>query len=125
VSYLKEMPSDITRWIKIAPVGGPATGGTDNASFQCFKSPVYGLGALSWDYSWTTWHTNRDTYDKVVPEDLENNATLVAMLTYLADKDPSPLSHDVVSTFTNFRGETQEAKYSCPKADRNTASSPR
>jgi hypothetical protein len=62
----------------------------------------------------------------VVPEDLENNATLVAMLTYLADKDPSSLSHDVVSTFTNFRtGEVQEAKYSCPKADRNTAASPR
>lgn len=126
VSYLSQIPSEITGWIKMAPVGGPATGGTDNASFQCFKSPVYGLGALSWDYSWTTWHTNRDTYDKVVPEDLENNATLVAMLTYLADKDTSALSHDVVSTFRNFRtGREEEARYSCPKADRNTASSPR
>jgi hypothetical protein len=126
VNYLSQMPSQITGWIKISGVTGPAGGGTDNASFQCFKSPVYGLGALGWDYSWTTWHTNRDTYDKVVPEDLENNATLVAMLTYLADKDTSPLSHQVTSTFTNFRtGQEEEAKYACPKADRNTAASPR
>lgn len=126
VSYLAQMPSEITGWIKIAGVTGPAAGGTDNASFQCFKSPVYGLGALGWDYSWTTWHTNRDTYDKLVPEDLENNATLVAMLTYLADKDPSPISHQVTDTFTNFRtGEQENAKYSCPKAVRSTAASPR
>ena len=126
VNYLSQMPSEITGWIKISGVTGPAGGGSDNASFQCFKSPVYGLGALGWDYSWTTWHTNRDTYDKVVPEDLENNATLVAMLTYLADKDTSPLSHQVTDTFTNFRtGEQEQAKYACPKATRSTAASSR
>jgi len=125
ISYLLEMPSDITRWIKISGVSAPAGGGTDNASFQCAQSPVYGLGALGWDYSWTTWHTNRDTYDKVVPEDLKNNATLVAMLTYLADKDPAPLSHQAADTVTNVQGERVAVRFNCPKAVRSTAASTR
>jgi hypothetical protein len=49
---------------------------------------VASLGALNWDYSNTTWHTNRDSYDKVVVDDLKNNATLVAMLVYMASEDP-------------------------------------
>ena len=125
ISYLLEMPSDITGWIKISGVSAPAGGGTDNASFQCAQAPVYGLGALGWDYSWTTWHTNRDTYDKVVPEDLKNNATLVAMLTYLADKDPSPLSHQAADTVTSFQGQRVAVRFNCPKATRSTAASPR
>jgi len=125
VSWLHEVPSDISGWIKMSAVSPPAGGGTDNASFQCAQSPVYGLGALGWDYSWTTWHTNRDTYDKVVFEDLKNNATLVAMLTYLADKDPTPLSHAAAESATNFRGESVPITFSCPKATRNTAASTR
>jgi len=125
ISYLLEMPSDITGWIKISGVSAPAGGGTDNASFQCAQAPVYGLGALGWDYSWTTWHTNRDTYDKVVPEDLKNNATLVAMLTYLADKDPSPLSHQAADTVTSSQGQRVAVRFNCPKAVRSTAASSR
>ena len=125
ISYLLEMPSEITRWIKISGVSAPAGGGTDNASFQCAQAPVYGLGALGWDYSWTTWHTNRDTYDKVVPEDLKNNATLVAMLTYLADKDPSPLSHQAADTVTSSQGQRVAVRFNCPKAVRSTAASSR
>jgi hypothetical protein len=125
VSYLHEIPSDISGWIKMSGISQPAGGGTDNASFQCAQSPVYGLGALGWDYGWTTWHTNRDTYDKIVFEDLKNNATLVAMLTYLADKDPAPLSHEAAESATNFQGERVAIKFSCPKATRSTAASTR
>jgi carboxypeptidase Q len=125
VSYLREIPPDISGWIKMSGISPPAGGGTDNASFQCAQSPVYGLGALGWDYSWTTWHTNRDTYDKIVFEDLKNNATLVAMLTYLADKDPSPLSHQAAASATNFRGESVAVTFNCPKAVRSTAASSR
>lgn len=125
VSYLREMPSEITGWIKMGAISPPAGGGSDNASFQCAQSPVYGIGALGWDYSWTTWHTNRDTFDKVVFEDLENNATLVAMLTYLADKDPSPVSHEAAASATTFRGERVDIKFNCPKATRSTAASTR
>ena len=41
-----------------------------------------------------TWHTNRDTFDKIVLDDLKNNATLTAMLVYLASEDPETLSRD-------------------------------
>jgi len=68
--------------------GGPAGGGSDDYSFSCYGAPTFGLGALSWDYNSVTWHTERDTYDKVVFDDLKSNATLTAMLAYLASEDP-------------------------------------
>jgi hypothetical protein len=70
------------------PPGGPAGGGSDDYSFSCYGAPTFGLGALSWDYNSVTWHTERDTYDKVVFDDLKSNATLTAMLVYLASEDP-------------------------------------
>jgi hypothetical protein len=70
----------------VAP-GGPAGGGSDDYSFTCYGAPTFGLGALSWDYNNVTWHTERDTYDKVVFDDLKSNATLTAMLAYLASED--------------------------------------
>ncbi len=36
----------------------------------------------------TTWYTNRDTFNKISFDDLKNNATLTAMLVYLASEDP-------------------------------------
>jgi len=69
--------------------GGPAGGGSDDYSFSCYGAPTFGLGALSWDYGNITWHTDRDTYDKVVFDDLKSNATLTAMLAYLASEDPT------------------------------------
>jgi hypothetical protein len=87
--YLTELPSQITRHITVGrPSNGPGTGGSDHASWQCAKAPVFSLGGLNWDYSNTTWHTNRDSYDKVVVDDLKNNATLVAMLAYMASENP-------------------------------------
>jgi hypothetical protein len=44
------------------------------------------------DYRQYTWHTDLDTYDKIVFDDLKNNATLVAMLAYMASEDPNPVS---------------------------------
>jgi hypothetical protein len=89
-AYLSQLPSEITSNIRAvgAPAVRPGTGGSDHSSWQCMKAPVFGLGALSWDYSNTTWHTNRDSYDKVVIDDLKNNAMLVAMLAYMASEDP-------------------------------------
>ena len=63
-----------------SPPGNP--GGTDGAVFACFGTPSFGMGAVSWNYGTYTWHTNRDTYDKVVFDDLKHNATLAAMMAY-------------------------------------------
>jgi len=85
--WLSRIPTEISGHIRLAIPGSPLGGGSDYASFICAGAPAFSLSALSWDYGSYTWHTNRDTYDKVVIDDLENNATLTAMLAYLASED--------------------------------------
>jgi Zn-dependent M28 family amino/carboxypeptidase len=86
---------------QVAP-GRSAGAGSDDYSFTCYGAPTFGLGALSWDYNTITWHTDRDTYDKVVFDDLKGNATLTAMLVYLASEDPghvTPINPDSARAF--------------------------
>jgi len=52
------------------------------------------LSSLSWDYWNYTWHTNRDTYDKIVFDDLRSNAILTAILVYMASEDPETTSRE-------------------------------
>ncbi len=122
IRYLRALPRDFTLGFRLTNPGGPASGGTDNAAFQCAKSPVYGTSGLSWDYGNTTWHTNRDTNDKVVQEDLIHNATMIAMLVYMADQDEQMLSREVL---TKMPGTEREITYSCPLATRKTSDSNR
>jgi len=92
--WMSNIPTEIARNITLSFPGAPSGGGSDNASFVCHGAPAFGLGATSWDYGTYTWHTNRDTFDKIVFDDLKNNATLTAMLVYLASEDPETLSRD-------------------------------
>jgi hypothetical protein len=92
--WMANIPTEIARNITLSFPGAPSGGGSDNASFVCYGAPAFGLGATSWDYGTYTWHTNRDTFDKIVLDDLKNNATLTAMLVYLASEDPETLSRD-------------------------------
>jgi carboxypeptidase Q len=87
-SWLSRVPLEITRNIQLQLPGNPGGGGSDYASFICYGAPGFSLGSNSWDYGTYTWHTGRDTFDKIVFDDLRNNATLVAMLAYLASEDP-------------------------------------
>jgi hypothetical protein len=89
--YTDSMSSDVVSWsFNDVPTGNP--GGTDGAVFACFGTPSFGMGAVGWNYNSYTWHTNRDTYDKVVFDDVKHNATLAAMLVYLASEDPEFIS---------------------------------
>jgi hypothetical protein len=91
-NWLSNVPTEITGNFKSFSVpGSPAGGGSDNASVACYGAPGFGLGSLTWDYFSYTWHTNRDTYDKLVLSEVRNNATLTAMLAYLAAQDPDQL----------------------------------
>jgi carboxypeptidase Q len=74
--------------------------------------PTFRLGGLPWDYWEYTWHSNRDTPDKIVLEDLESNAKLVAMLAYLASEDPATITRERITTTT---------WPDCGKAPRTTA----
>jgi hypothetical protein len=89
--YTDSMSANVVSWaFNDVPTGNP--GGTDGAVFSCFGTPSFGMGAVSWNYNTYTWHTNRDTYDKVVFDDLRHNATLAASLAYLASEDPEFIS---------------------------------
>jgi hypothetical protein len=122
MGYLQQIPSQITGGITFRGPGSPATGGSDNASFSCYVAPAFSLGALGWDYSNTTWHTNRDTYDKIVIDDLKNNATLTAMLAYLASEDPRTMPRD--KAINPATGEPINWA-PCPKATRKSSDSNR
>ena len=88
------LPTELTRNIRLDLPGAPSGGGTDHASFICAGAPAVALNSEPWDYFGYTWHTNRDTFDKVVIENVQFNATLVAMLAYLAASDPAPVARD-------------------------------
>ena len=93
--WLSKLPTEITqKFTTVAFPGSPSSGGSDNASFICYGAPAFNLGSLNFDYGTYTWHTNRDTFDKIVFDDLKSNATLVAMLTYLASEDPTTVPRD-------------------------------
>ncbi len=91
--YTDSLSANVVSWsFNDVPTGNP--GGTDGAVFACFGTPSFGMGAVSWNYSTYTWHTNRDTYDKVVFDDVKHNATLAAMMVYLASEDPEFIKRD-------------------------------
>jgi carboxypeptidase Q len=91
--WLDVVPVEFKTQIQYGGVGGPAGGGSDDFNFSCAGLPAFGLGALNWDYGNYTWHTDRDTFDKIVFDDLKSNATLTAMLAYLASEDPTMIAH--------------------------------
>lgn len=94
--WLSKVPTVFQEQVKFNGPGFPAGGGSDDFSFGCNGLPAFGLGALGWDYGNYTWHTNRDTYDKIVFDDLKSNATLTAMLAYLASEDPTMITRERV-----------------------------
>lgn len=92
--WLARVPSEISRHVTLGVPGSPAGGGSDHASFVCHGAPGFGLGALDWSYGQYTWHTQRDTYDKMVADEVVNNAVLTAMLAYLASEEPEMVARD-------------------------------
>ncbi|HVW97242.1 MAG TPA: M20/M25/M40 family metallo-hydrolase [Mucilaginibacter sp.] len=86
--WLAAVPDTIRKQIKTTFPGVPGGGGSDFASFDAVGAPGFSLGSLNWAYGNYTWHTNRDTYDKVVFDDLRSNAMLAAILAYMASEDP-------------------------------------
>lgn len=65
-------------------VGGAAAsksrnvGGTDSTSFNAAGLPGIGMNQDPIEYQSHTWHTNLDTYERVVPEDAAKSVTVIA-----------------------------------------------
>jgi carboxypeptidase Q len=86
--WMARMPPELTDSVQVDAPGYPSAGSSDHSSFVCRGVPGLWLLSRSWDYGTYTWHTTRDTYDKVVFSDLRRNAVLLAMMAYLASEDP-------------------------------------
>jgi len=107
--WLEAVPKEITKHIETTFPGSPGRGGSDYASFVAAGAPAFSLSSLSWSYWNYTWHTNRDTYDKIVFDDVRNNAILTAILTYMASEDPNKTSTEKSVLPVNSRtGEQRE-----------------
>ena len=63
-------------------------GGTDSTSFSQAGLPGVGLGQDPIEYFGDTWHTNLDTYERIIEEDAKKSAIVVAAAVYeLAMRD--------------------------------------
>ncbi|PWT83681.1 MAG: peptidase M28 [Acidobacteria bacterium] len=70
------------------PSRSRALGGSDNTSFSNAGLPGIGLGQDPIEYGTHTWHTNLDTYERILEEDVKKDAVTVAWAVYqLATRD--------------------------------------
>jgi hypothetical protein len=92
--WLEAVPKEITQHIETTFPGTPGGGGSDYASFVAVGAPAFSLSSLSWSYGTYTWHTNLDAYDKIVFDEVRNNAILTAIMAYMASEDPEKTSRE-------------------------------
>ncbi len=85
--WMAAVPTEISSHIVVEVPGAQNNSGSDHTSFVCAQAPSFRLQSPYDEYRQYTWHTNRDTYDKIVFDDLSENATLAAMLAYMASED--------------------------------------
>ena len=57
-------------------------GGTDSSSFAEAGLPGIGLGQDPIEYFTDTWHTNLDTYERIIEDDVKKDAIEVAAMVY-------------------------------------------
>ncbi|HJP94446.1 MAG TPA: M20/M25/M40 family metallo-hydrolase [Pyrinomonadaceae bacterium] len=63
-------------------------GGSDNTSFSQAGLPGIGMGQDPIEYNSNTWHTNMDTYERILEDDVKKDAMVVAWSVYqLAMRD--------------------------------------
>jgi carboxypeptidase Q len=70
------------------PSSARVEGGSDNGAFAVAGLPGIGTQQDNIEYNSTTWHTNLDTYERIVPEDVTKNAVITAsVMLHLANRD--------------------------------------
>lgn len=90
--WMTALPKNVSKNIETSFPGMPGGGGSDHASFVAAGVPGISLGSLNWGYFGYTWHTNRDTYDKIMFDEVKNNVIAAAVLAYKASEDPEQAS---------------------------------
>ena len=66
-------------------------GGTDSTSFNEAGLPGVGLGQDPIQYGWATWHTNLDTYERIIEDEVKRSATSIAAVVYHVASRPEML----------------------------------
>jgi len=89
-----EMMRDILKPLKDDGVVGAVAsrgrnlGGSDNTSFNQAGLPGIGMGQDTIEYGSHTWHTNLDTYERILEDDVKKDAVTMAWSVYqLAMRD--------------------------------------
>ena len=118
--WVAQIPTEMTDSVKLQVPGPQANQGSDHTSFICRPAPAFRLQSSYTEYRQYTWHTNRDTYDKIVFDDLKNNATMAAMLAYAASEDRERVPRDQSILPPRPNGEARPW-ISCGKARRSFA----
>lgn len=93
--WMSKVPRNITQDIETNFPGNPGGGGSDYASFVAAGVPAFSLSSLSWSYFNYTWHTNLDTYDKIIFDDVQNNVIMAAIMVYMASEEDDMVSREV------------------------------
>lgn len=119
--WLSAVPQELDGELDFRIPGTPSGGGTDHAAFICAGAPGFGVFSNRFHYFEYTWHTQRDTYDKIVWEDLRQNALLVAMLAYKASEDPDFVARDRRVMPMNERTGEQRTWPQCQDGARETS----
>jgi carboxypeptidase Q len=118
--WMSKIPNEISENIKLDIPGVPERGGSDHMSWICRGAPGFRLQSHYPEYRQYTWHTDRDTFDKIVFDDLKNNATLAAMLAYMASEDPDRVSRVKRELPPDAEGKPTTWP-SCPQPRRSSA----
>jgi hypothetical protein len=93
--WMNKVPRNITKDIETTFPGNPGGGGSDYASFVAAGVPAFNLSSLNWSYFNYTWHTNLDTYDKIVFDDVQNNVIMAAIMVYMASEEPEQVNREI------------------------------
>ena len=92
--WIAYVPREIAAQITLELPGAQDNRGSDHSSFLCAGAPAFRLQSPYGEYRRYTWHTERDTYDKLVFDDLRQNAVLAASLAWAAAQDPERMPRD-------------------------------
>jgi carboxypeptidase Q len=67
---------------------GRNRGGTDSTSFNAAGLPGVGMGQDSIEYQSHTWHTNLDTYERIIPDDaIKSSIVIAGAVWHVANRD--------------------------------------
>lgn len=117
--WMAAVPTEISKGIDVQVPGEQNNAGSDHTSFICAEIPSFRFQSPYDEYRQYTWHTNRDTYDKIVFDDLAQNATLAAMIAYMASEDPVRFDRTLANLPNDPRTGEPRAWRSCRPARRS------